>query len=665
MQFSSRGYYGAMDDFSGGNTVSPLATLPVDEEGQPVVPDDSLNFTAKDIGTTTNPMGNTLESLKARIREGTSRIEFSFMGQHKGNSQNPTPESFGNRERQDMRELVKINEMKTSTHAAVHANALSGMTQNGFNDAARGDIIHEIKRAIQFAGEATKGGAIVFHIHEWNRPLSDIKDKSGAKFQMYDEENRDAEYFAVDKRTGEFVSKISKDREIFRPDYITAKDKGLTKDAEGKPLQPDDWIDLRGVKIPKDADPERLFDRVPKFNEDKTNFAVKRVTWDDLVKETDEWNKNNPNKPQRSYEEMFAIVDMENRVLQFKGQSLYHARGYQEEKRRRDDLLNEYNAYKILKESLPESEQWQLKAWNSKFAGRYFEKHDEESMEQFYERAIKFQENSMRHTHESSASADAQAEQTKAVIENIESAEKYGLKKAADTIAQSAIYAMKTYEQNKEKFGLEEPLYVAPENWSVRNYGSHPDEYRKVIDESRARMVNLLMTTQGKSKKEAEELAKKHIKGTLDIGHLNTYRQYYRDENGEIDEKKFEKWMLDQAEDLVKKGYVGHIHMSDNYGFDDEHITPGQGNVPVKEFLKRMEKLGMKDMIVESGSFNVNTAMLDTLSLINSPIYGTGSQMRFRQAREQHFGYNSPGFFIAGSYAPSNDWKPWTDIPLE
>ena len=60
--------------------------------------------------------------------------------------------------------------------------------------------------------------------------------------------------------------------------------------------------------------------------------------------------------------------------------------------------------------------------------------------------------------------------------------------------------------------------------------------------------------------------------------------------------------MLDQAERLVNEGYVGHIHLTDNMGFDDEHLTPGQGNVPMKEFLRRMEKAGIKDIIVEPGS---------------------------------------------------------------
>jgi hypothetical protein len=85
----------------------------------------------------------------------------------------------------------------------------------------------------------------------------------------------------------------------------------------------------------------------------------------------------------------------------------------------------------------------------------------------------------------------------------------------------------------------------------------------------------------------------------------------------------------------------------------------------MREFLKKMEALGMRDMTVEPGSFNPTTSMLDTLSYINSPVYGVTRRLRFGNMHEAHFGYNAPGFFIAGAYSPSNDWKPWTDIPLE
>lgn len=658
MQFTRNNYYSAMDRLDNSEFYASNAPVELDEEGNEIVPDDSLNFTPREIGTTTNPMGNTLESLKAKVREGTSRVEFSFIGQGKGNSQQPTPESFGTKERQDIRELLRANEMKTSTHASVHSQSLAGFTgQRGFNDEARSQVLNEIKKAIHFAGEATKGGAIVFHMQEWQRPLSHLRDQSGAKFEGYAEEDKDAVLFAVDNRTGELVTTISKNREVYRPVYLTAKDvnKAGQKDEFGNVLRADDWVDVRGNKISKDAPPEVLFNRVPKFNSDKTNFEVQKLKWDDLVKETDEWNKANPNN-QRSPEEMFAILEVENNVLQAKGNSLYHAQQYEDIKHSRDELLDEYTMYKDLEKMTPENERWKLK---SKFLGKYKGIRDEESADDFYNRQIKDMENRMRHIHEASASADVMAKRAEETISHIESAKKYGLKRTADTIAKAAFYAMDTYSKNKDKYGLEDPIYVAPENWDPKMFGSHPDEYEEIIKASRKRMVDLLKM-QGKDESTAKQLAETHIKGTLDIGHLNLFREHYKG-----DPKDFEKWMIKQAKRLVEKGYVSHIHLTDNFGFDDEHLTPGQGNVPMKEFLKEMEKMGVKDLIVEPGSYNPQTAMYDTLAMVNSPVYGIGRRSRFRAVRDGHFGYNAPGFFIAGAYVPSNDWKPWSDIPLE
>ncbi len=656
MQFTRNNYYSAMDRLDNTEFFASNSPAEVDDEGNFIVPDEALNFTPKEIGTTTNPMGNTMESLKAKIREGVSRLEFSFIGKRKGNSQQPTPESYGAREREDIRELLKINEMKTSTHASVHSESLAGFTERGFNEEARSQVINEIKKAIHFAGEATKGGAIVFHMQEWQRPLSHLQDKSGAKFEGYAEEDKDAVLFAVDNRTGDLVSTISKNREVYRPVYLTAKDMGKSgqKDEFGNVLRDDDWLDVRGNKISKDASPERLFNRVPKFNPDKTNFEVQKLKWDDLIKETEEWNKNNPSQ-QRTPEEMFAILEVENRVLQAKGNSLFHAQQYEETKRSRDELLEEYNMYKELEKITPENERWKLK---SKFLGKYRTR-EEDTPDDFYNRLIRDQENRMRHIHEASASADVMAKQAEETISHIESAKKYGLKRTADTIAKSAIYAMETYNRNKDKYGLEDPIYVAPENWDPKMFGSHPEEYMEIIKNSRNRMVDLLKM-QGKDDSEAKKLAETHIKGTLDIGHLNLFREHYKG-----DPKDFEKWMISQAKKLVKEGYVSHIHLTDNFGFDDEHLTPGQGNVPMKEFLKEMEKLGINDLIVEPGSYNPNSAMYDTLSMVNSPVYGINRRMRFKNVRDAQFGYNAPAFFIAGAYVPSNDWRPWSDIPLE
>lgn len=661
MIFNSSGYYGNIDELNQDHWSEAITPANYDEKGDPITPDDAVNFTTRDIGVTTNPMGNTLESLKSRIREGTGRIEFSFLRGGKGSSQGPNPESFGTTERADIRELLKVNEMKTSTHAPVHAESLAGFGERGFDNFRRSNALKEIKRAIDFAGEATKGGAVVFHLHEWQRPLSEIKD-GNAHFKMYDEEDKETALYAVDNRTGQVIEGMSRNRVVFRPKYKTAGSEGLVgkKDSKGNILKEDDWLDADNNFIPKNADTERLFDRVPVFNKEKTNFETEELNWDKLQQLTLEHNKNLPEDKRIDPEEMFAKIQFENKILQAKGSSIYHARQYEIEKQqvaKYKELIDKYNA---LKDSLPEDRKYQADAWLASKAG---EKTNIEEIKRQYE----FHRNGLRHIHESSGSADVQARELEETYKNITSLKKHGLDKTADTIAKAGMYAMEVFKKNKEKYGLEDPIYVAPENWDVKMYGSHPKEYREAIEASRKKMADDLMR-RNHSPEEAKKLAKEHIKGTLDIGHMNMYRYYFQPKEGEKPEeteKRFNKWMLDEAEKLVKDGIVGHIHLSDNFGYDDEHLTPGQGNIPMKEFLKRMEKHGINDLIVETGSFNISTAQHDTMGLIGSPVFGTNRRMRQNNLNQGHFGYNAPGFFIAGAYVPSNDWKFWSDVPLE
>ncbi len=675
MQFNNNdymggSYYSAMDRLD--NTSFQTSDTPVDVDpwGNPIIPDDALNFTPREVGTATNPMGNTLDSLKERIRQGVSRIELGFIKQGKGNSQQPTPESFGAAERQDMRELLKINEMKTSTHAAVHGDSLAGFTENGFSAAARANALKEIKKAIDFAGEASKGGAVVFHLTEWGRPLSDIHDPYG-KFKAYDEEDKDAAKYAVDDRNGKLITEIKKDKTIYRPKFITADDKGLVgkTDANGKEFKSGDWVDINGNKIDRfTTDPDELFNRMPDFDKDRTRFKTEELQWDDLVREAKEYEDRYGKKI--APEVLYAQTEIVNRALQAKGSSLFYARDYDEHRKNLESLKRELEYFKHLEEITPEEEKWKLKKVfeSRRVPGGLGTLPEHKLPSVFLEEQIKHTKDSMRHIHEASASADAQAQQFVDTFKHVKSVEKYGLDKTAETIAKAGITAMETYNRNKDKYELTDPIYVAPENWDPRVYGSHPSEYKDIIKNSRDKMAQMLMHTKGLDKEDAEEFAKKHIRGTLDVGHLNLFRSHFERKEGETTEqfeKRFNKWILDESEKLVKEGYVDHIHLTDNFGFDDEHLTPGQGNVPMKEFLKRMQDAGVKDLIVEQGSYNIGKEVSDTLAFINSPVYGVGRAQRFSNVRNAHFGYNAPGFFIAGAYSPSNDWRPWTEIPLE
>ena len=672
-------YYHALDQFSDEPLIEPLAENDNEEAVK-----DALNLGTAELGTTTNPMGNTLDSLKSRIMEGAGRLEFEFIGKGKGNSQAPTPESFGVKERQDMRELVTINDIKTSVHASVHTESLAGFGQGGFDGSRREAALKEIKRAIDFAGDVTDGGAVVFHFSEWQRPLTyagkrTLKNEKQWMFKGYDTEEKDTQLLVVDNRTGKFIEGIQKDKEVYEPIYktIANENKDLIgqmveiKTSDGTTIhhkvQPDDWVTVDGKVIPRDSkDPSLLFERVPEWDKSHTNFKVRKLTWDDFVKRAEEWNKKNPHE-QVTPEELFARTELENTVLQHKGSSLFHASHYDRLRERKEKLREALRLYETYEGNLPPAERERFK----RLVGGDLVRGDLKLPSEILRQELEETENQMRYIHESSASADARAQQAIDMLKHMETAEKYGLKRSAEVIGKVGLLAR---EQTKRK-KLKNPLYAAPENYDEHFYGSHPEEMRELIKKSREWMAEQLYREKKVgSIQEGLQEAKKHIKATLDIGHMNMWRQYFNplDEQGkekyktaEEREKAFEKWMLTETEKLVKEGVVGHIHLTDNFGYGDEHLTPGQGNVPMKEFLKRMEKLGMKDMIIEPGSYNISTSLPDTLSFVGSPIYGVSRGPRFHQMRHAHFGYNAPSFFIAGSYVPSNDWRPWTEVPLE
>ena len=652
MEFGNSDYFKSIDNYT--DPVPATEEVARDRDGNPERPEDALDFTPKDIGTTTDPMGNALESLKAKIKHGTGRIEFGFMGQGKGNSQQPTPESYGQKERRDIRELLKVNKMNSSTHAAVHSDSLAGFTQQGFNEEARGRALKEIKKAVDFASEATRGGAIVFHVGEWYRPLEELDYEDDMEFEGYPGEEDNAIKFAVDSDTGQPIGQIRKDKTIYRPQYRRVKDLSPEERQKyniSRNADPDNYVTFDGDVIDEDAKTKDLFRRQPKWNPDETRFKVEELEWDDIKEEAE--------KRGMEPEKYYAQVELENQALNARGSSLFHARQYEDTKEEYEELKETYDRYKEYKEKLPEDEEYKAQY----ILPEQIQQRAGEDPEEFLESRMDMAKNSIKHIHEASSSADVQAKEFEQKLDRIKTTEEFGLDKTANTIASAARYAMTKYENNKDKYEYDEPLYVAPENWDPKNYGSHPEEYKKIIDRSRKQFVEQLKNKRGMTQEEAEKKAKTHIKGTLDIGHLNLFREHYKEEGAGYD--TFEDWMIDKAEELVEDDYVGHIHLTDNFGFDDEHLTPGEGNIPMQDFLKKMEEHDMDDLIVEPGSFNIQTSYHDTLSKTKSPIYGTQRRMRANKTRQGHFGYDSPGLFMAGVYTPSNEFQLWSDVPLE
>jgi hypothetical protein len=127
-------------------------------------------------------------------------------------------------------------------------------------------------------------------------------------------------------------------------------------------------------------------------------------------------------------------------------------------------------------------------------------------------------------------------------------------------------------------------------------------------------------------------------------------------------DKKFNEWVLGKTEKLIKDGIVGHIHISDNYGFHDEHLTAGDGNAPIREFIKQAKKSGFAEFIVESGSFNPNISLPDTWSHFGMDVFGYGRHIpgftpnSFTDFRHGYFGHAGPPRYIFGEYGMSKEF---------
>ena len=230
---------------------------------------------------------------------------------------------------------------------------------------------------------------------------------------------------------------------------------------------------------------------------------------------------------------------------------------------------------------------------------------------------------------------------------------------------------MRAWQETKDK-NLEKPLFITMENIFPESYGGHPQELKKLVLESRKKMEEELIKKKGYSKSEAKRLAETHIKATLDVGHLNLWRKYFKGSD-----KDFDKWMLNQTEDLAKSKIIGNVHLADNFGYQDEHLAPGQGNTPIKEMVKILKKHGYKGAYtVECGSSATTDAsyfhgLMKTWEYLGSPVYSMGAARdglpppQWQNVQHSYFGQTYPPSFVFGAYSPSNDWTMWSGVAME
>lgn len=134
---------------------------------------------------------------------------------------------------------------------------------------------------------------------------------------------------------------------------------------------------------------------------------------------------------------------------------------------------------------------------------------------------------------------------------------------------------------------------IAIENFHPNMAFGRAEQLRDLIDEAKEKFVQKVVSEQHIGKETAVREANRLIGATWDLAHINMLRGKGIGKEEIIKE-------TGKIASVVKK-----VHLSDNFGFHDSHLSPGMGNTPTKEIMKDIEaRLGKKPTaIVESGAF--------------------------------------------------------------
>ncbi|MCX6748054.1 MAG: sugar phosphate isomerase/epimerase [Candidatus Pacearchaeota archaeon] len=218
--------------------------------------------------------------------------------------------------------------------------------------------------------------------------------------------------------------------------------------------------------------------------------------------------------------------------------------------------------------------------------------------------------------------------------------EDFAKKQSAETLANAALNSYQKFKNNA-------PI-ISIENLYPGMAFSKSDELRALVEKVKDTFVEKA-TAKGISESQARAAAEKMIGVTWDVGHLNILKKGgYTDEDIKKETEKISS--------LVK-----HVHLTDNFGYGDSHLSPGMGNVPFKQIMETLEKAGFSGKkIIEAGSFVQHFKQTPTsyvLESFGSPLYSIkapywnqmpayGNYLAFPTGYfpEQHFSLYGGGF---------------------
>ncbi len=703
-------YFNAMDPQSYGEKPSYGAELGI-----------------KDIGMSV-PMGISaanVAGIYSKIRMGAGNIEIQFPGYRMGNRNAQTPEMLGEDQRQAIRELSLANEVKFTTHASFQLMGMMGRDERGnFSIYNATQDMFELKRAIDFQADLG-GGSVVIHSGEFERPMTDMylddetgrlnlaRDSTGRLlFRQAHTQEVDAHFELLDDRTHAKIETVQKNRLVAHPEWLRSKEERMGIDQDGNRIliQKGDYIDYENRKIIDPYNPER--GRVPEFNEAKKEFKIRLKSYEEFRKEAEEFNKykekelgRKPNYYEKMYpEEAYVRATLDANEGVARGWSVYYGLDTEKQIRALKELEKAKEYYEKLDKSIPPEDQWKILREDRELVGMTggFASPEMKHPLELIKKTIEDNRRRLEYARTAASGQLQQAKDTAETKEHIITPIKRFEKHAARLYAEAGVHALRRTRDP------DNPVTVAVEHIFPERFGGHLEELKWIISKSREKMVELLTQPEieygasmspeeidekklreglkqpnpyymGVSREEAEKLAERHIKATIDTGHINLWRKYWQDDprkTKEQNEDGFKQWVLSQVESIAKEKMVGNVHLADNYGYHDDHLGPGQGNSPIKEIMSILKKHGYQKAVTVEPGADASTDLSDfhglmkTWRFFGSPVYGMGFSGRgvpqtWADVQYSFFGQNKPPYYVFGGYAPSNDWTLWSAVPLE
>ncbi|MFH1455702.1 MAG: TIM barrel protein [archaeon] len=603
-------------------------------------PIEEAGLSTKDIGISLG-FGDAVRNALNASMAGATTVELSFTGAGKGDiRQGGTPETYGKTKREDIRQLAKINDMQISTHASLAVTGLAGMDQQGrsFSQKQAQTNMTEIKKAIDFAADACGGGAVVAHTGEFPTVIG--------RYKEFEESDSDEEMMHLaNKETGEIMS--------FRVNQKLNVPKWQTNN-QGK------WIDAYGNSTTE------LHKRIPVVDEKSKKIIFEEVSWNDIQEKVKKMNQGLPKEEQMSPAKYFFIQqqsgDLE-RTLPFAHHHYQRVDQLQHQLKEFKKLQDDYSA---MEQTMPKEHQDRIKR---AFEREVFKDKDrlpkDMKASEFIKNKLKDMELDLQRESEGYYGYSKQIQQLENMKKKMVDIEEEGVRRSAHNIARLGMYAYDVEQKKK----LKRDLFIAPENlFPETGYGAHPEELKKLILESRKNMTDMLVQKKNMDRDKAQQVASNHIKATFDVAHANLWRKYFKGSD-----EDFNKWMNKQIDNLNKDNIIGHAHLSDNFGYSDEHLTIGEGNAPVEDFVKKLKDKGFKGaMIAEPGAQGEAEGVMSAMTgawarIASSPMYRIDTQQRSWNDLDQgYFGRTGSPTTIVGPYVPSKEWQGWwSEAPIE